>query len=129
MDVTPLVPAGRQYINRYGPTGFVVSKQPFTGPILVFPEHTEAWDVGGEGDWETRLTAESFAAIFAADPPVEILLLGCGAKLRFIPPAVRQAIKAAGPSLEPMDTGAACRTYNVLMTEDRRVAAALMPTG
>jgi len=58
---------------------------------------------------------------------VDVLLLGLGARVRPIPPEVRSALKQAGIVIEAMDTGAACRTYSVLLAEDRRVAAALLP--
>jgi uncharacterized protein len=57
---------------------------------------------------------------------VEVLLLGCGLRLIQPGPAFRAELKALGVVVEPMDTGAACRTYNVLLSEDRRVAAALI---
>ena len=60
-------------------------------------------------------------------PPIEILLIGSGATFEMAPAALRSALGARGVSIESMDTGAACRTYNVLMAEDRRVAAALIP--
>ena len=56
-----------------------------------------------------------------------VLLLGCGARMVLVPPALREALRAAGVVIEPMDTGGACRTYNVLLAEDRQVAAALLP--
>ena len=65
--------------------------------------------------------------MFSAEPPIEILLIGSGAAFELAPPALRQALGARSIALECMDTGAACRTYNVLMAEDRRVAAALIP--
>jgi uncharacterized protein len=58
---------------------------------------------------------------------VQILLLGLGRSASAVPAALRTALRAAGIALEAMDTGAACRTYNVLVAEDRRVAAALIP--
>jgi len=64
--------------------------------------------------------------VLAAEPPVEVLLVGCGSAMALIDPDLRDAARARGVALEPMDTGAACRTYNVLMAEDRRVAAALI---
>jgi uncharacterized protein len=54
------------------------------------------------------------------------LLIGCGARMAFVPRALRDALKAGGIACDGMDTGAACRTYNVLLAEDRRVAAALI---
>jgi uncharacterized protein len=58
---------------------------------------------------------------------VELLLFGQGPRMLLVPPALRQGLREAGIVLEPMDTGAACRTYNVLMAEGRLVAAALIP--
>jgi len=122
MDVTPLIPGGRQVIESYGPGGFRITGVAHAGAVLVFPERTLPW------------TADRFAAVdLAALQPVvahgaiEILLLGCGARLEPLPPALRQALRAHGIGVDAMDTGAACRTYNVLLAEDRRVAAALIP--
>jgi uncharacterized protein len=57
---------------------------------------------------------------------IELLLLGCGPRMALIPSTLRAALRAKGIVLEPMDTGAACRTYNVLAAEGRKVAAALI---
>ena len=57
---------------------------------------------------------------------IEILLVGTGKELKPLPPALRQAFREAGISADPMSTGAAVRTYNVLLAEDRAVAAALV---
>jgi len=123
MDVTPVIPAGRQVIERYGEGRFKVTGQVWEGSILVRPTRTlsfTAQDFAG-------ITEANLQAIFDADPePLEILLIGCGPRMAMIPPAFRAAIKAKGPTIDAMDTGAACRTYNVLMSEGRRVAAALI---
>ena len=72
------------------------------------------------------LTLESLDPVKEADPAVEVLLLGVGSKNALVPSTLRKALRVAGIVLDAMDTGAACRTYNVLMAEDRRVAAALI---
>ena len=59
--------------------------------------------------------------------PTELLVLGCGPRSVFIAPDKRAALKGAGMALEVVDTGSACRIYNVLLAEGRRVAAALVP--
>ncbi|TGT19415.1 hypothetical protein EN817_31340, partial [Mesorhizobium sp. M3A.F.Ca.ET.174.01.1.1] len=64
--------------------------------------------------------------LFAQADKVEILLVGTGKDLRPLPAALRAAMKEAGISADPMSTGAAVRTYNVLLAEDRAVAAALI---
>jgi uncharacterized protein len=79
-------------------------------------------------DWAPRavaqLTLEHFAAALTWEP--EIILLGTGARQQFPAREIYTAILARGIGFEIMDTGAACRTYNVLVSEDRRVAAALI---
>lgn len=122
MDVTPLVPQGRQIIESYGGGGFTVTGESHRGSILVLPDWTGRWAV----ETIEQLTLESLDPVLAAQPPVEVLLIGCGTAMAFIEPELRQAASTRGVALEPMDTGAACRTYNVLMAEDRRVGAALI---
>jgi uncharacterized protein len=120
MDITQLIPADRQVIERYGNGGFRVSGVAWTGNILVTPRATTAWSLANAVD----LAAESFAALFGTG--VEVLLIGGGRSTPFVPPAVRADLKAHGLVAEPMDTGAACRTYNILLSEGRAVAAALI---
>jgi len=122
MDITPQVPAGRQTIQSYGSGGFRISAVRHAGSVLVFPERTLAWPVTAHA----AVTAESLAAIAEALPKVELLLLGTGAVMTVAPAALRAHFRALGIMLDAMDTGAACRTYNVLMAEERRVAAALI---
>ncbi len=123
MDVMPLIPADRQVIDGYGDGQFCVRGTWLHGPLIVFPERTQAWDVPDFAG----LAVESFAPILEADPPVEILLLGCGPRNQLVPRALRDGLRARGIVVDGMDTGAACRTYNVLLAEGRRVAAALLP--
>jgi uncharacterized protein len=122
MDLTPVAGAGRQIIERYAASGFRVSGVIYHGPILVFPDLTEVWGAASAPDvtWETLAPVIEHGG-------VEILLLGLGRATSAVPAALRAALRAARIALEPMDTGAACRTYNVLVAEDRRVAAALIP--
>ena len=122
MDVTPLIPQGRQVIESYGDGGFRVTGERYHGSVLVLPDWSAPWPLSAIGE----LTLESLEPVLAAEPPVEVLLIGCGSAMAFIDPDLREAARARGVALEPMDTGAACRTYNVLMAEDRRVAAALI---
>ncbi|NIA67553.1 hypothetical protein HBA54_03015 [Pelagibius litoralis] len=122
MDVTPLIPQGRQIIESYGAGGFKVSGLAFSGPTLVLPERTAAWPIDGIAD----ISLGHLDAVFSHEPDIEVLLIGCGTAMAFIDPDLRDAARARGLALEPMDTGAACRTYNVLAAEDRRVAAALI---
>ena len=122
MDITPVATAGRQIIERYAPSGFRVSGVIYHGPVLVFPDLTVAWDAASARD----VTRETLAPVIEHGG-VQILLLGLGRSTSGVPAALRTALRTAGIALEAMDTGAACRTYNVLVAEDRRVAAALIP--
>lgn len=122
MDISPRLRAGKQLINAYGDGGFRIAGQGWRGSVLVFPDRTVAWPVTTFAD----ATPESFAGIPGAEPRVEILLFGTGRELRPVPRPIREALKAAGIAIDSMDTGAACRTFNVLLGEDRRVAAALI---
>ena len=122
MDLSPLIPEGRQVINSYFAGGFRVTGERRAGSILVFPERTLSWPVADAGG----LDAEVLAPVIAAEPAVEILLLGCGARGIQVRVEIRECLRAVGIGVEAMDTGAACRTYNVLMAEGRRVAAALL---
>jgi uncharacterized protein len=124
MDVTPIIPADRQVIDGYGAGGFRVSGVAYSGAILVFPDGTQSWSVSTLAD----VTAESLQPVIARGT-VQILLLGCGRRMQPVSAPLRQALRAGGIVVDAMDTGAACRTYNVLLAEDRRVAAALLPLG
>ena len=119
MELTAVNPTGRQIIERYAASGFRVSGEIYRGPVLVFPDRTMLWV-------EADLTAESLAPV-VSHGGVDLLLLGLGRRVVPVAASLRASLKAGGVALELMDTGAACRTYNVLMAENRRVAAALLP--
>ena len=124
MDVTPVIPAGRQVIESYGPAGFRITGVEHAGPVIVFPTRTLAWAVVALD----RLTPADFDAIIE-DGAVEVLLLGCGARMGLIPSPVRSALKAAKIGLDPMDTGAACRTYNVSFERGAADRGRVVPGG
>ena len=119
MELTAVNPAGRQLIERYGAGGFRVSGVLYAGPVIVFPDRTLPWAAASP-------TADNLAPV-VEHGGIELLLLGLGRHVAPVTPALRVWLKTAGIAVEPMDTGAACRTYNVLIAEDRRVAAALLP--
>ena len=112
-----------QVIRSYGPGRFLIGQQEWRSPVLVTPSATTAWNVARAEE----LTLDSLAALKDAAVPTELLVLGCGARAVFIAPEMRAALKAAGLALEVVDTGSACRIYNVLLAESRRVAAAMIP--
>ncbi len=121
VEAIPLVARGRQQvIQSYGGGGFAIAGQRHRGDVLVFPERTVAW--AGSAD----PSLESLAAITVADADIKLLLLGLGASGGLATPALRAALKQSGIAVEAMTTAAACRTFNVLLAEERRVAAALL---
>jgi uncharacterized protein len=113
-------PDGRNLFTGYGPGFVLINGVRHQSSVLVTSDQVLAWDISGTD----ALTEEVFVRLAAL--PVEILLLGTGDALRFPHPRLSQPLRAAGIGLEVMDTAAACRTYNVLVAEDRRVAAALV---
>lgn len=123
MDVTPLIPEGRQLVEAYGDGGFKVSGTAYRGAIIVFPARTLAWSPDSFAD----LNLQHLAPILSAGEAGEtsLMLLGCGPRMLMLPAPLRQAVRAAGIVTEVMDTGAACRTYNVLLAEGRKVCAAM----
>lgn len=128
MDVTPLVPEGVQIIHGYGDGGFRIGQLRYQGPQLVMPMLTLPWDVD-PATALSPLALDGLEPILADEEGFDILLLGTGVTQVFVPPALRRAIRDRGPVAEMMDTGAACRTFNLLLAEGRRVAAALLPVG
>lgn len=122
MDVTPDIPEGRQVITGYGDRCFRINGELREGSLLVFPDRVVEWPVVTFEE----VTVESLAPVTEAAGEVEVLLLGCGTGMQLVTRRLREPIREAGIVIEPMDTGAACRTYNVLMAEERRVAAALI---
>jgi uncharacterized protein len=124
MDVTPLIPQGKQVIDAYGDGGFRVSGIRVEGSVIVFPDRLHAWSVAALAEVSAALLDQVRLAGQAGQ--VDLLLLGTGARMAQIDRGLRQELRAAGVVIEVMDTGAACRTYNVLLAEGRKVAAALI---
>ena len=111
---------GRNTITGYGPGYVDINGQRYKASLVVQPTSIKTdWISGPDGD--IGLDAIAFLATLEA----EIVLLGTGATQRFPPPVTLRPLIDAGIGFEIMDTNAACRTYNILVAEDRRVAAAL----
>ncbi|MDR3435695.1 Mth938-like domain-containing protein [Telmatospirillum sp.] len=124
MEINTANPRDNQVIQAYGNGGFRVSGLLYQGAVLVCPRRTIAWPITDAA----TVTVESLAALAEETPRPEVLLLGCGAKAAPVAPDLRRSLREIyGLSLEVMDTGAACRTYNILLAEGRPVAAALFP--
>ena len=126
MDVTPLIREGQQIIQSYAAGTFRVSGVSYEDALIVAPAQTVSWKNAPQS--LNELDVSHFEALLAQSADIDVLLFGTGAKMQFIPPKLRQALSTQGLPMDIMDTGAACRTYNVLMAEGRRVVAVLMPT-
>jgi len=122
LDITPPLPKGSQLIQAYGDGNFRITGEVHSGSVLVFPTRTLPWAATAP----EHVVLESLAEVTASVEAGQILVVGCGA--RFVPPpeGLREGLKDAGVALEWMDTGAACRTYNVLLIDGRVVSAALI---
>ncbi len=124
MDVTPLIRSDQQVIQSYAGGQFRVSGAVYDHAILVTPQGTMTWE--DPVDAIADLTLESFSQIIEMADEIDVVLLGCGAKMAFMDMALKKALSEKGLPVDVMDSGAACRTYNVIMAEGRRVVAALL---
>ena len=122
MDITPLTPKGKQLITVYGNGQFKISGQVYTTSVLVFPDRVVVWDIKPNA----AISLENLNVVVEEEGLIDILLIGSGKNQQALPPKIRMGLKEAGIGLEIMDTGAAVRTYNVLLAEGRRVCAALI---
>lgn len=114
-------PSDQNLLTGYGPGFVAVNRMRVETSVIVLPERLiEPWEVADFAG----LAPEHFE--FLAGLGVDIVLLGTGARLRFPAPSMARALAERRIGLEAMDTGAACRTYNILVQEGRRVAAALI---
>lgn len=120
LDLNPLH-AGEYRITGYGENYVVVNERRFDSSVIVMGERIiEDWDAANFD----ALVPRHFERLRELAP--EIVLLGTGNTLRFPAPALSQPLMIARIGMEVMDTRAACRTYNILSAEGRRVAAALL---
>jgi uncharacterized protein len=122
MEITPLIPKGRQVLTGYGGGGFKINNELVQGSQLIFPERLLAWDVQDP----SQITYESLLPVLEPEGEVELLLVGTGKSMALFDPVLRQRLKDRRIAVDVMDTGAACRTYNVLLAEERKVAAAII---
>ncbi len=116
---------GRAPIDAYGNGGFRFAEMSHRGSILCLASGVSAWPVAST----VALRPDDFAPVFAPDAGVSVLLLGTGDVQVFPDSDIRRIFIDRGIALEAMDTGAACRTYNVLLAEGRPVGAALIAVG
>ena len=116
MRLNEVVYSGAVPVEGYGPGFFRLGGEVYEGPILVMPSGISGW--GGIGD---------AGAILAAKDQIDVLFVGMGAEIAPLDPAFRAVLEEAGIGVEIMASPPACRTYNVLLSEGRRVGLALLP--
>ena len=124
MDITPLIKEGQQIIQSYSAGSFKVNGTSYQRSIIVFTDQTIEWGFSGVA---RELQVEDFAPVIDQVNHLDVVLLGTGARMEFVSSTLKSALREKNITLDHMDTGAACRTYNVLMAEGRRVAAMLLP--
>jgi uncharacterized protein len=116
MRLTEISYGTAKAIDGYGPGFFRVAGHVLRGPCLITPWDAGLW--GGLADTAAPLSLVG---------QIDVLFVGTGAEIAHLPAAFRTALEAEGIGVEVMNSPAACRTYNVLLSEGRRVAVALLP--
>ena len=109
-------------IEAYGKGGFAFADMSHRGSLLCLPDAIWAWPVTKAED----IDKIALARVFAAAAGIDTLIIGTGTDVWLPPPALREALRAVRVVLDPMQTGPAVRTYNIMIGERRRVAAALI---
>lgn len=122
IEIRPAHFPGRAPIDAYGNGGFRFAEMSHRGSLLCLPSGIHGWDVIDP----KNLTVDLFEKVFAQAAEIEFLLLGTGEGMLLLPKDLRAAFREAGISVDSMSTGAAVRTYNIMLSEDRAVAAALV---
>ncbi|WP_323764331.1 Mth938-like domain-containing protein [Marinovum sp.] len=102
-------------VDGYGPGFFRIGGKVHRGHVITAPSGTRLWD-----------GLDDTAPLLALAGEIDVLFIGTGAEIAHIPAALRQSLEAAGLGVETMASPAACRTYNVLLSEGRRVALAAL---
>ncbi len=116
MQLTEITYDEARPVDSYGPGVFRVDGKLHYGAMIITESAVSDW--GGYDDVEPLL---------ALVGQIDVLFVGTGREIAFLPRALRDRLEAAGLGVEAMDTPAACRTYNVILSEGRRIAAAMLP--
>jgi uncharacterized protein len=112
----------RAEIDAYGDGGFRFADMSHRGSLLCLPSGMHAWPVASAQDF----SEESFAPVLEEAAGIELLLVGTGRDVAFLPEPVRGLLREHRIAVDIMPTNAAARTWNVLLAENRLVAAALV---
>lgn len=123
IEITPVEPEIANFIRGYGDGGFRIGANDHRhGSVLLVTDQVIDW----RPPVIELLSMNDLGPIIDKAPEVDILVFGCGGAFTAPPKLLRNDLRTQGVVLEWMDTGAACRTFNVLLSEARQVAAALI---
>ena len=109
---------GRMPVDSYGPGGFRIDDEWHSGSLVMWP--------GGRHGFNAPVDMEVLALLVAEAAGIDVVLIGQGGEIAPLPAPLRAALEEAGLGVEIMSTASACRTYNMLLAEDRRVAVVLV---
>ncbi len=123
MEITEIKGSGKPFVTAYGPGSFSFGDRVLSGPVMVTPDTIRGFD---QPDLN-RLKPENLARLLPFLQTMDIVLVGTGGAASTLPDDVRIWAIDQGLSLDIMDSGAAARTFNVLLAEERRVGAVLFP--
>lgn len=122
MELTREHPGEKVYVRAVSAAGITVAEDTYASPVILSPDSVEAdWQVGSVED----LSEDALQTVLGLRP--ELVIIGTGASQRFLEPELMMLFHRNGVGIEVMDTRAACRTFNILVMEERRVVAALIP--
>ena len=121
-DLTPILKAGKKSIDAYGNGGFRVAGERLEGNVIILPDSVHKFISSSI----EQTTSEQLSPIISAAEDVDILLVGCGQVTEFFDAPVENTLRSKKITVEYMSTGAAVRTYNVLLSEERKVAVVLI---
>jgi uncharacterized protein len=122
MELPPPLLIGRPPISGYGRGGFRLGGIEHAGSVLILPDCVYAWPV----EDAAQLSEDAVRPVLDKGAALGFFILGTGASQIFPGASLRERFASAGIALEAMDTGAACRTYNILLAEERVFAAAMI---
>lgn len=122
MDITPLIKPGSNLITAYGNGGFTINSSRVEGSVFLLPNLFIPLNISNVTD----MAEASLALLDAHSASIETLLIGSGTQHATTPAILASYLREKRIGYDSMTTGAACRTYNVLLTEDRKIAALLL---
>lgn len=122
MEFTEIKSSEEAFIAGYGDGGFRMGESRFEGSMIIAPNGFYPWEVTEKSE----ITLDNLKPILDNYQLVEIVIIGMGNSMAFLPEDIRSAFLDKKIAFEVMDTGAAARTYNILLQEGRKVTAALI---